>query len=119
MKAGTEVTEKAELIERFLDYLIDPYECIDTFGRTYIDDLEHIVVENHSFDFQSQRFPDKEAQEWFERILSKFGFEGMDALIAYVRSHQDDLNLANKRPRSTFQTETIFETQATTTFQKL
>lgn len=98
-----------ELIERFLDYLIDPTECIDTYGRTYIDDLELILAENHLFDFQTQSFPDKEAQQWFERICSTCNFGTIEEFIAYVRQHMDEIDLANLRPRSTFQTETLFE----------
>ena len=57
-----------ELIERFIDYLIEPNQCIDSYGRPYIDDLENIVVENHEFNFITQNFPNKEAQDWFERM---------------------------------------------------
>ena len=106
-----------ELIERFLDYLIDPVQCIDTFGRTYIDDLELILAENHLFDPQTQTFPDKEAQQWFERVCSAFKFKTMDEFIGYVRQHLDEIDLANIRPRSTFQTETLFEHEAS--FQEL
>lgn len=98
-----------ELIERFLDYLIDPVECIDTYGRSYIDDIELILVENHLFNFQTQTFPDKEAQQWFERVCSTHNFKTIEELIAYVRQHLDEIDLANIRPRSTFQTETLFE----------
>jgi SAM-dependent methyltransferase/ectoine hydroxylase-related dioxygenase (phytanoyl-CoA dioxygenase family) len=98
-----------EMIERFLDYLIDPNECIDTYGRTYIDDLEFILAENHLFDFQTQTFPDQEAQQWFERVRSRFNFAKIEEFIGYVREHLSELDLANIRPRSTFQTETLFE----------
>jgi SAM-dependent methyltransferase len=99
---------KAELIERFLDYLIDPRQCIDTLGRSYIDDLEHIVAENHGFDFDVQRFPDAEAQAWFERIRSEYGFNKIEDLIAYVKEHVDGLDIANLRPRTSFHGETMW-----------
>jgi SAM-dependent methyltransferase len=102
-----------ELIERFLDYLIDPNQCIDSYGRTYIDDLENIVVENHEFNFGTQTFPNKEAQDWFERIRAQFGFKNLEEIIAYVREHRYDLDIANIRPRSSFQTETLFEAEPT------
>src|SRR5260370_27533456 len=106
---STMTADGRELIERFLDYLIDPVGCIDTYGRTYIDDLEFILVENHLFDFQAQTFPDTEAQQWFERICSAFSFKRMEEFIDYVRQHLTEIDLANIRPRSTFQTETLFE----------
>ena len=59
LDVGNTHTIDNELIERFLDYLIDPYHCIDTYGRSYLDDLELIVEENHRFDFKSQTFPDE------------------------------------------------------------
>ena len=95
-------------IERFLDYLINPNECIDTYGRTYIDDLENIVVENHQFDLENQEFPDKEAQSWFQHLREKFGFSSLGDFIAYVRTNEVDLDIANIRPRSTFHTETTY-----------
>jgi SAM-dependent methyltransferase len=113
MAASTPPASKAktELIERFLDYLIDPNQCIDTFGRTYIDDLEHIVVENHEFDFTTQKFSDDAAQEWFDRIRSECGFPNLEELIAYVRAHRNSLDIANIRPRSTFHGETMFASE--------
>ena len=102
-----------ELIERFIDYLIEPNQCIDSYGRPYIDDLENIVVENHEFNFITQNFPNKEAQDWFERIRVQCGFKNLEEIIAYVRKHRDDLDIANIRPRSTFQTETLFEAEPT------
>jgi SAM-dependent methyltransferase len=110
-------SEEAELIERFLDYLIDPNECIDTYGRTYVDDIEHILVENHAFDFQQQTFSDKQAQEWFDKIRGELNFKDMQEFIAHIRAHVHELDLANRRPRSTFQTETIFESEPA--FRKL
>ncbi|OAI50409.1 hypothetical protein AYO46_10230 [Betaproteobacteria bacterium SCGC AG-212-J23] len=103
---------KAEMLERFLDYLIDPNECIDTFGRSYLDDLELIVVENHGFDFDRQRFPDQDVQAWFERLQSEFGFRRLEDFIAYVRSHADTLDIANTRPRSSFHGETMWTSEA-------
>jgi len=91
-----------EMIERFLDYLIDPIECIDTYGRTYVDDLEFILAENHVFDFQTQTFPDQEAQQWFERIRSRFNFAKIEEFIGYVREPLSALDLANIRPSSMF-----------------
>ena len=108
---------KQELIERFLDYLIDPMQCVDRFGRSYLDDLEHIVVENHHFDFAAQRFPDKEAQAWFERLRGELGFGKLEDLIAHVRAHADELNIANLRPRSTFHNETLWASESS--FHKL
>jgi len=113
----TLIRKDAELIERFLDYLIDPNECIDTYGCTYIDDIEHILMENHHFNFTTQRFPDKEAQEWFEKICSEMKFHGMEDLISHIRAHIGELDLANRRPRSTFHTETIYVSEPA--FQKL
>ena len=117
LATSTGSTAKAEMLERFLDFLVDPNECIDTFGRTYVDDLENIVVENHEFDFQTQRFPDKGAQAWFDRIRSDFGFSDLQEIIAYVRAHVRDLRLASFRPRTTFHGETVFESEPT--FQRL
>lgn len=105
--------KNSELIERFLDYLIDPNECIDTFGRSYIDDLEHILAENHHFDFATQKFPDQEAQQWFEKLRAEFGFQDIAAFLAFVRAHLHELDIANFRPRSTFHTETLFESEPT------
>jgi SAM-dependent methyltransferase len=113
----TRMIEKADLLERFLDYLIDPNECIDTYGRTYIDDLEFILAENHRFDFKTQTFPDAEAQRWFEVLRAEFKFADMAALLSFVRSHVDELDLASFRPRSTFHTETLYQDQPT--FHKL
>lgn len=109
--------EKAELLERFIDYLIDPNECIDTYGRTYIDDLELILAENYHFDFSTQTFPDKEAQQWFDMLRAEFKFEDMAALLVFVRLHTEDLDIANYRPRSTFHTETLYKDEPT--FHKL
>lgn len=109
--------EKADLLERFLDYLIDPNECIDTYGRTYIDDLEFILAENHHFNFKTQTFPDHEAQRWFELLCTEFKFTDMAALLVFVRLHIDELDIACYRPRSTFHTETLY--QAEPTFHKL
>jgi hypothetical protein len=105
------------LIERFLDTLIDPYQCVDTYGRSYIDDLELIVVENHYFDFASQSFPDAATQAWFKRVCSAFDFKTMEELISYVRSHLPELSISSLRPRSTFHTESTYEHEAS--FQDL
>ena len=99
---------KKELIERFLDHLIDPNQCIDTFGRSYLDDLEYILAENHQYDFTARRFPDKETQAWFERLSSEHGFSGIQQFLAYVRTHANTLDIANRRPRSTFHNETMW-----------
>jgi SAM-dependent methyltransferase len=99
---------KTEATERFLDYLIYPNECIDTFGRTYIDDLEYILVENHAFDFQTQAFPDQQLQQWFDQVRSDLSIGSMQEFITYVRAHRDELDLANVRPRVSFD-ETPFK----------
>ncbi len=96
---------RIELMERFLDSLINPYDCVDTFGRSYLDDLENILIENHAFDFSAQKFPDKMMQEWFERVLAEFRLGTMEDVIAYVRTHS--FNLANARPRADLHVEVI------------
>jgi len=101
--------DKKQLFERFLDHLINPNDCIDTFGRTYFDDLELIAVENHGFDPASQTFPDPAAQEWFERVRSEFGFRTLDDFIAYARDNHSQLDIANYRPRSSFHGNTIYD----------
>lgn len=100
-----------EHIERFLDHLIEPNQCIDTFGRTYLDDLEHIVVENHGFDFASQRFPDAEVQAWFDRLRDELGLKTLGEFIAYVRANASTLNVANLRPRTSFHGETAWDSE--------
>jgi SAM-dependent methyltransferase len=100
-----------ELIERFLDYLIDPNNCIDTYGRTYLDDLEIIVAENHGFDPVKQSFPDVATQDWFERIRKDWGFARFEDIAAYVREHRGEFDIANARPRSAFQGEALFENE--------
>lgn len=82
-------------IERLLDHLINPADCIDTFGRSYIDDLEFILAENHGFDFQSQTFPDARTQEWFDRVRSGYGLQTMEDVIAFVRKRIGELSVAN------------------------
>jgi SAM-dependent methyltransferase len=106
-----------ELIERFLDFLIDPNDCIDTLGRTYLDDLERIVAENHGFDERLQKFPDREVQAWFERVCAAHGFASIGELFAYVRANHTRLDLANLRPRSAFQGELMYEAEPS--FQRL
>jgi len=106
-----------KLIERFLDSLIDPYQCIDTYGRSYLDDLELIVAENHRFDFKSQTFPDQDTQNWFKRICAASQFQTIEEIISYVRTHRLDLDIANLRPRTAFQGEALFEHEAS--FQEL
>jgi SAM-dependent methyltransferase len=90
-----------------MDSLINPNDCIDTYGRTYIDDLENILVENHGFDYATQKFPDKMTQEWFERVRSESKLNTMEEVIAYVRSH--NLDLASIRPRVDLHCELITE----------
>jgi SAM-dependent methyltransferase len=106
-----------KLIERFLDSLIDPYQCIDTYGRSYLDDLELIVAENHRFDFKSQTFPDAATQDWFKRICETSNFQTIEEIILYVRTHRLELDIANVRPRTAFQAEALFEHEAS--FQEL
>ena len=101
-----------ELIERFLDYLIDPNDCVDTYGRTYLDDLETIAIENHAFDFETQSFADATTQDWFERIRKDWGFARFEDIAAYVRDHRSQFDIANVRPRSAFQGEALFENEA-------
>lgn len=110
-QAVSPATAKSQLIERFLDYLIDPNRCIDTFGRTYLDDLEHIAVENHNFDFAAQRFPDAEVQAWFKRVCNDLGLATLEEFIAYVRSNPGSLSIANLRPRTTFHAETAWASE--------
>lgn len=100
-----------ELIERFLDYLIEPSDCIDTYGRTYLDDLEIIAGENHGFDPEKQSFSDAATQDWFERIRREWGFARFEDLAAYVRAHRGEFDIANVRPRSAFQGEALFENE--------
>jgi hypothetical protein len=100
-----------ELIERFLDYLIEPNDCIDTYGRTYLDDLEIIVAENHGFDSAKQSFADAATQEWFERIRKDWGFARLEDMAAYLRDHRGEFDIANTRPRSAFQGEALFENE--------
>jgi SAM-dependent methyltransferase len=102
MNMQTNVQSNTESTERFLDYLIHPDECIDTLGRSYLDDLEHILVENHVFDFEKQTFPDKETQKWFDQVRSELQLRNMEEFIAYVRSRRGELDLASVRPRISF-----------------
>jgi SAM-dependent methyltransferase len=60
---------------------------------------------------QAQRFPDKEAQAWFERIQAECGIHSLRELIAYVRADLAQLNVANVRPRTTFHGETEFDSE--------
>ena len=100
-----------ELIERFLDYLIEPNDCVDTYGRTYLDDLEIIALENHAFDFRAQAFPDAATQDWFERIRKDWGFARFEDMAEYLRGHRNEFDIANVRPRSAFQGEALFENE--------
>jgi SAM-dependent methyltransferase len=117
LDVGNTHTIDNELIERFLDYLIDPYHCIDTYGRSYLDDLELIVEENHRFDFKSQIFPDEATQGWFKRICAASNFQTIEEIVSYVRANRQELDIANLRPRSAFQGEALFENE--TSFQEL
>src|SRR5262245_22042687 len=112
LKEPITMKPKNEATERFLDYLIYPNECIDTFGRTYIDDLEHILVENHAFDFRTQAFPDQQVQRWFDQVRSELSVGSMQEFISYVRAHQDDLDVANVRPRVSFDEAPFEDTPA-------
>ncbi|MBI3529705.1 MAG: class I SAM-dependent methyltransferase [Betaproteobacteria bacterium] len=103
--------DNLQLIERFMDYLINPTDCIDTYGRRYVDDLENIVIENHDFDVNTQQFADPQAQKWFELICSHFQFVSLEDMIAYVKAHERELDLANIRPRSTFHGETLYNSE--------
>ena len=88
--------------EHFLDYLIQPDECIDTLGRTYVDDLEIIISENHGFDAGTQRFPIEAAQGWFDRAKAELKINSIEEYVAFVRNNVDKLSLANVRPRHSF-----------------
>jgi len=95
------------VIERLLDSLINPNDCIDTYGRSYVDDIENILIENHDFDFATQKFPDRVMQECFERVCAETRLATMEKIVAYARSH--DLDLANVRPRTDCHVESISE----------
>ena len=97
-----------QLIESFLDYLIDPNECIDTYGRYYLDDLEYIARENFDFDNERQFFPDPDAQEIFERIRQTYNLRSLADLVEFVRVHPQ-IKIANLRPRMSFKLLKEFE----------
>lgn len=109
---------RLELTERFLDHLIDPNDCIDTFGRSYVDDLELIVAENHGYDFATRSFrpyadlafSDERTDEWFKRVQEVLGVASMEAFIAYARAHLHELRLANVRPR--LRSEEIYQSRS-------
>lgn len=100
---------QTQLIERLLDHLINPYDCIDIYERSYLDDLENVLIENHSFDFQRQKFPDDATQKWFQRVLEATGTATMEQLLAYIRSHAGQLQIANVRPRTDLHLENVTE----------
>lgn len=89
-----------ELLERLLDTLIVPDDCIDTLGRTYLDDLELIATENHDFDTKTQVFPNAALQAAFDKVLQAFGLKTFSDLVAFVQAHRNEVSIANLRPRS-------------------
>ena len=97
------------LIERFLDHIINPYDCVDIYGRSYIDDLENILLENHTFDFGTQKFPDEMTQIWFERTRQALGVQTMEQLIAHIRANASSISIANIRPRTDLHLEMVTE----------
>lgn len=101
--------KQKDLIERFLDHIINPYDCVDIYGRSYLQDLENILIENHSFDFSSQKFPDEMTQKWFARMKEAIGSSTMEELIAYIRANESQISIANVRPRTDLHLETVTE----------
>jgi SAM-dependent methyltransferase len=101
--------KQKNLIERFLDHIINPYDCVDIYGRTYLEDLENILAENHAFDFAAQTFPDEMTQKWFERMKEAMGAQTMEQLIAQIRANQGEISIANARPRTDLHLETVTE----------
>lgn len=97
-----------QLIESFLDHLIDPNECIDTYGRCYLDDLEYIARENFDFDSEKQLFPDPDTQKIFERICQACNLKSLADLVEFVRVHPQ-ISIANLRPRMSFKLLKEFE----------
>ena len=97
-----------QLIESFLDYLIDPNECIDTYGRYYLDELEFIARENFDFDAERQFFPDPDTQEIFERIRQAYSLRSLADIVEFIRAHPQ-IRIANLRPRMTFKLLKEFE----------
>ena len=89
-------------MERFLDHLIDPLECIDTYGRTYIDDLEHIAKENHDYDPGTRKFPDPRVQEYFGKLCRKYKINSVGEIADFARNNCSALLLADYRPRTSF-----------------
>jgi SAM-dependent methyltransferase len=96
-------------IERFLDHVINPYECVDIYGRTYLEDIENILSENHGFDFQTQTFPDEMTQKWFARMKEVLAVSTMEEVIETIRDNQTSISFANVRPRTDLHLETVTE----------
>jgi hypothetical protein len=89
-------------LERFLDHLIDPLECIDIYERTYLDDLEFIAIENHGYDPKLHTFPLLAVQQYFEALCKQFQFKSIRDVADYVRQNLQELSLADSRPRTSF-----------------
>ncbi|HET7086177.1 MAG TPA: methyltransferase domain-containing protein [Rhizomicrobium sp.] len=96
-------------IERFLDHVFNPYECVDIYGRTYLDDIENILIENHGFDFGTQTFSDDMTQKWFGRMKEALGAQTMEQVIEAIRANQADISFANIRPRTDLHLESVTE----------
>ncbi|MGH8547007.1 MAG: methyltransferase domain-containing protein [Methylococcales bacterium] len=101
-------TSDYQLVESFLDYLIDPNECIDTYGRSYLSDLEFIAIENFYFDRETQLFPDPDIQQVFGKICQTYGLKSLGDLAEFVRIHPS-IRIANLRPRMSFKLLKEFE----------
>jgi SAM-dependent methyltransferase len=97
------------LIERFLDHVINPYECVDIYNRSYLEDLENILLENHAFDFEAQTFRDPMTQRWFERMKEGLGVSTMEQIIQTIRDNQSAISFANIRPRTDLHLESVTE----------
>lgn len=105
------MNDNYELLERFLDSLINPDDCVDTFGRTYLDDLEIIAHENHSYNSITQSFPDTVLQSAFDRVREQFGIKGIPELKEFVYARRGEIAIANYRPRSALNPEGDFATE--------
>lgn len=106
-------------MERFLDHLIDPLECIDTYGKSYLDDLEFISRENHGYDPVTKKFPTPRVQEYFEQICKRYQVESIQEVMDYARRNQGQISFASYRPRTSFHDLVLFGSERPDAYQQL
>lgn len=98
--AAMDATTERE-VRRLFDALVDAPQCIDVFGRSYLEDLESIARECHGFDVSAQSFPEPAMNSAWQQVRQALGVNTLGEL---GRLAELDARLwpAHRGPRATF-----------------